>query len=88
MTDLPKTFDPGAIEARWYDHWEGSGQFRPERPDSEPFTIVMPPPNITGVLHMGHALNGTIQDVLTRYHRMLGENACWLVGHPVCIFIR
>ena len=66
MSELPKTFDPTAIEQRWYDHWESKGLFRPERPDEEPWTIVMPPPNVTGSLHIGHALDNTLQDILTR----------------------
>ena len=53
MTDLPKTFEPRAIEDRWYSHWESKGLFRPERPDATPWTIVMPPPNVTGSLHIG-----------------------------------
>ena len=57
MSELPKTFDPSAIEQRWYEHWESKGLFRPERPDEEPWTIVMPPPNVTGSLHIGHALD-------------------------------
>jgi len=80
MTELPKTFEPGPIEARWYDHWEKSGQFRPERGDAEPFTIVMPPPNVTGSLHIGHALDNTLQDILTRRARMQGKDALWVVG--------
>ena len=58
--ELAKTFDPTAIEAKWYQHWETSGQFRPERPDAQPFTIVNPPPNVTGSLHIGHALDNTL----------------------------
>jgi valyl-tRNA synthetase len=80
MTDLPKTFDPKAIEDRWYAHWESRGLFRPERPDARPWTIVMPPPNVTGSLHIGHALDNTLQDVLTRRERMLGKDALWVVG--------
>jgi valyl-tRNA synthetase len=80
MTDLPKTFDPAAIEQRWYDHWESRGLFRPDRPDATPWTIVMPPPNVTGSLHIGHALDNTLQDVLTRRERMLGKDALWVVG--------
>ncbi|WP_344706343.1 valine--tRNA ligase [Sphingomonas swuensis] len=80
MTDLPKTFEPGPIEARWYAHWEATGQFRPERKDAEPFTIVMPPPNVTGSLHIGHALDNTLQDVLVRRARMQGKDALWVVG--------
>jgi valyl-tRNA synthetase len=80
MTDLPKTFEPAAIEARWYGHWEKSGAFRPARPDAEPFTIVMPPPNVTGSLHIGHALDNTLQDILVRRARMQGKDALWVVG--------
>ena len=80
MTELPKTFEPGAIEARWYAHWEGEGLFRPERKEAEPFTIVMPPPNVTGSLHIGHALDNTLQDILTRRARMQGKDALWVVG--------
>src|SRR6476469_8523334 len=79
-TELPKTFEPGPIEARWYDHWETSGQFRPERGEAEPFTIVMPPPNVTGSLHIGHALDITLQDILTRHARLQGKDALWVVG--------
>jgi valyl-tRNA synthetase len=80
MSELPKTFDPASIEKRWYEHWESSGLFRPDRPDSEPWTIVMPPPNVTGSLHIGHALDNTLQDVLTRRERMRGKDALWVVG--------
>jgi valyl-tRNA synthetase len=80
MSELPKTFDPAAIEQRWYEHWESNGLFRPERPDEEPWTIVMPPPNVTGSLHIGHALDNTLQDVLTRRERMRGKDALWVVG--------
>jgi valyl-tRNA synthetase len=80
MSELPKTFDPKSIEERWYAHWETRGLFRPERPNAEPWTIVMPPPNVTGSLHIGHALDNTLQDVLTRRERMLGKDALWVVG--------
>jgi valyl-tRNA synthetase len=80
MSELPKTFDPKAIEQRWYAHWESAGLFRPERGDATPWTIVMPPPNVTGSLHIGHALDITLQDVLTRRERMLGKDALWVVG--------
>ncbi|WP_095013374.1 valine--tRNA ligase [Tsuneonella mangrovi] len=79
-SELAKTFDPSAIEARWYRHWEQSGAFRPERPDAEPFTIVNPPPNVTGSLHIGHALDNTLQDVVIRYERLRGKDALWVVG--------
>ncbi|MFO6447822.1 valine--tRNA ligase [Erythrobacter sp. NE805] len=81
MTDtLPTTFDPAEIEARWYAHWEAKGCFRPERPDAEAFTIVNPPPNVTGSLHIGHALDNTLQDVVIRYERLRGKDALWVVG--------
>ena len=77
---LEKTFTPADIEARWYAHWEQTGGFRPERPDAEPFTIVLPPPNVTGTLHIGHALNQTLQDILIRWQRLKGKDARWVVG--------
>ncbi|WP_159864805.1 valine--tRNA ligase [Novosphingobium sp. 9U] len=77
---LDKTFDPAAIEAKWYQHWENTGLFRPERPDATPFTIVNPPPNVTGSLHIGHALDNTLQDVVIRYERLRGKDALWVVG--------
>ncbi|MEP3226565.1 MAG: valine--tRNA ligase [Parasphingorhabdus sp.] len=77
---LDKNFDPAAIEARWYAHWEKSGQFRPERSDAEPFTIVNPPPNVTGSLHIGHALDNTLQDIIIRHERLKGKDALWVVG--------
>jgi valyl-tRNA synthetase len=80
MTELPKTFDPTEIESRWYQHWEGQGLFRPERADAEPFTIVIPPPNVTGSLHIGHALDVTLQDILVRHARLQGKDALWVVG--------
>jgi valyl-tRNA synthetase len=80
MTELPKTFDPAEIESRWYARWEGEGLFRPERPDAEPFTIVIPPPNVTGSLHIGHALDNTLQDILIRHARLQGKDALWVVG--------
>ncbi len=80
MTELPKTFDPATIETRWYAHWEEKGLFRPERPDAMPFTIVNPPPNVTGSLHIGHALDNTLQDIVVRYERLRGKDALWVVG--------
>ncbi|MEH3105135.1 MAG: valine--tRNA ligase [Sphingomonas phyllosphaerae] len=80
MTELPKTFDPAAIESRWYAHWEDKGLFRPDRPNAEPWTIVNPPPNVTGSLHIGHALDNTLQDILTRHARLKGKDALWVVG--------
>src|SRR3954470_663998 len=80
MTALPKTFDPAEIEARWYARWEEEGLFRPERTEAEPFTIVIPPPNVTGSLHIGHALDVTLQDILVRHARLQGKDALWVVG--------
>ena len=80
MTELPKTFDPATIETRWYQHWEEKGLFRPDRPDAMPFTIVNPPPNVTGSLHIGHALDNTLQDIVIRYERLRGKDALWVVG--------
>lgn len=80
MTELAKTFDPAAIEARWYRLWEEKGLFRPDRPGAEPWTIVNPPPNVTGSLHIGHALDNTLQDILTRHARLKGKDALWVVG--------
>jgi len=77
---LPTTFNPAEIEARWYSHWEETGGFRPKRPDAEPFTIVNPPPNVTGSLHIGHALDNTLQDIVIRYERLRGKDALWVVG--------
>ena len=80
MSELPKTFDPGAIEARWYPYWEEQNLFRPQRDDAEPFTIVIPPPNVTGSLHIGHALDNTLQDILIRHARLKCKDALWVVG--------
>jgi valyl-tRNA synthetase len=77
---IDKTFDFASIEAKWGKHWEESGAFRPERPDAEPFTIVNPPPNVTGSLHIGHALDNTLQDILIRHARLQGKDALWVVG--------
>jgi valyl-tRNA synthetase len=78
--EISKTFDPAAIEARWYRHWEANGLFRPDRPEAQPYTIVNPPPNVTGSLHIGHALDNTLQDVVIRYERLRGKDALWVVG--------
>jgi valyl-tRNA synthetase len=77
---LDKTFDPATIEKRWYEHWEKNGLFRPERPHAMPYTIVNPPPNVTGSLHIGHALDNTLQDIVIRYERLRGKDALWVVG--------
>ena len=79
--DMPKGYDPHAVEDKWYQYWEEHKYFRATvDPNREPFCIVMPPPNVTGQLHMGHALDNTLQDVLTRWRRMQGYNALWLPG--------
>ena len=81
MNQLPKTYDPKQVEKKIYDMWEKNGCFKGEiDPDKKPFSIVMPPPNVTGQLHMGHALDATLQDILTRYKRMQGYAALWLPG--------
>lgn len=80
MTELPKTFDPAEIESRWYQHWEEKGLFAPERPGADPWTLVNPPPNVTGSLHIGHALDNTLQDILVRHARLKGKDARWVVG--------
>ena len=80
---IEKTFDPASAEPRVSAAWEAVGAFRagrPERKDAAPFTIVIPPPNVTGSLHMGHALNNTLQDVLCRYERMRGKDVLWQPG--------
>jgi valyl-tRNA synthetase len=78
--ELPKTFDPKGMDQRWYDRWMEKKLFASTPDAREPYTVVIPPPNVTGVLHMGHALNNTIQDVLIRRARMQGKNACWVPG--------
>ncbi|MEO8470674.1 MAG: valine--tRNA ligase [Chryseolinea sp.] len=78
---LSTKYDPSEVESKWYKHWMQAGFFHSEpNPEKEPFTIVIPPPNVTGVLHMGHMLNNTIQDILIRRARMLGKEACWVPG--------
>ena len=78
---LDKSFDPGAVERRWYRRWEDAGWFAAGAEPGKPaFCIQLPPPNVTGVLHMGHAFNQTIMDALTRYHRMRGASTLWLVA--------
>jgi len=78
--ELSKNFDHSAAEQKWYQHWLEKKYFHSEPNDREPYTIVIPPPNVTGVLHMGHCLNNTIQDILIRRARMQGKNACWVPG--------
>jgi len=78
--EIPKTYEPGAAEEKWYKYWMEKNYFHSTPDSREAYTIVIPPPNVTGVLHMGHMLNNTIQDVLVRRARMLGKNACWVPG--------
>ena len=79
--ELPKAYDPQGVEERWYRFWEEKGYFHGEvNPEKQPYAIVIPPPNVTGELHMGHALNNTLQDVMIRYKRMDGYEACWFPG--------
>ena len=78
--ELSKNFEPAAIDDKWYSHWMNKGYFFSKPDEREPYTIVIPPPNVTGVLHMGHCLNNTIQDILIRKARMEGKNACWVPG--------
>src|SRR5215213_6042298 len=78
--ELTKNFEHSAAEQKWYQHWLDKKYFNSTPDDREPYTIVIPPPNVTGVLHMGHCLNNTIQDILVRRARMLGKNACWVPG--------
>jgi valyl-tRNA synthetase len=81
MAEISKTYNPKDIEAKWYKYWIDNQYFKSKpNPDKEPYTIVIPPPNVTGVLHMGHMLNNTIQDVLIRKARMEGKEACWVPG--------
>ena len=79
--NLPSVYDPGSVEGKWYEHWKENNYFAPGDDHSKtPFSIVMPPPNVTGSLHLGHALDNTLQDILTRWRRMQGYNALWLPG--------
>jgi len=78
---LAKTYNPKEVEGRWYKYWEENDLFKANaRSDKSPFSIVIPPPNVTGSLHMGHALNNTLQDILARYKRMKGYNVLWQPG--------
>ncbi|MCD8434946.1 valine--tRNA ligase [Tenacibaculum dicentrarchi] len=78
--NIPSKYDSKEVEGKWYDYWMKHNYFHSEVDDREPYTIVIPPPNVTGVLHMGHMLNNTIQDVLIRRARLQGKNACWVPG--------
>ena len=82
-TTLASRYDPKEAENRWYEFWEKNGYFHAEpddRPRERRYTIVIPPPNVTGALHMGHALNNTLQDILIRWRRMQGYNTLWMPG--------
>ena len=79
--ELEKSFSPKLIEDRWYSIWESAGYFKPTTSaDKSAYCIMLPPPNVTGTLHMGHAFQHTLMDALTRYHRMLGDNTLWQPG--------
>jgi valyl-tRNA synthetase len=78
--EIPSKYDPKSVEGKWYDYWMKNEFFHSTPDDREPYTIVIPPPNVTGILHMGHMLNNTIQDVLIRRARLMGKNACWVPG--------
>ncbi len=81
MKELEKIYSPSEIEKKWYKHWEESKYFAATLDDGkENYSIVIPPPNVTGILHMGHVLNNSIQDTLVRYNRMTGKNTLWLPG--------
>lgn len=80
--NIPKVYDPASVEKKWYEFWEKNRYFYAEpEPGKKPFSIVIPPPNITGKLHMGHALDNTLQDILIRWHRMMGDNTLWMPGY-------
>jgi valyl-tRNA synthetase len=78
--NIPSKYDPASVEDKWYSYWMEHGFFRSTPDQREPYCIVIPPPNVTGVLHMGHMLNNTLQDVLIRRARMQGKNALWVPG--------
>jgi len=81
MSEIPKAYEPGRIEQKWYDFWLKQGYFSPKiDPNKKPFVIIMPPPNVTGELHLGHALTATLEDILVRWHRMKGDPTLWLPG--------
>ncbi|MDO8472779.1 MAG: valine--tRNA ligase [Dehalococcoidia bacterium] len=81
MAEMPKAYEPGAVESHWYSHWMEKGYFTPRIDHSKkPFVIIMPPPNVTGELHVGHALTATTEDIMVRWHRMMGDPTLWLPG--------
>ena len=77
---LAKNYSPQESENKWYNHWNEQGYFNSAPNDQDAYTIVMPPPNVTGILHMGHALNNSVQDVLIRFAKLKGKNTCWVPG--------
>lgn len=78
--NLSKNYVARDVEDQWYAHWLKQNYFNSKANDAEAYTIVMPPPNVTGVLHMGHALNNTVQDILIRFAKLQGKNTCWVPG--------
>ena len=78
--EIPTKYNASEVESKWYSYWMKHDYFHSTPDHREPYTIVIPPPNVTGVLHMGHMLNNTIQDVLVRKARLEGKNACWVPG--------
>src|SRR5208283_4840217 len=81
LPELPKAYESALVEHKWYDYWLKHGYFKPKiDPAKKPFVIIMPPPNVTGELHLGHAITATLEDIMTRWHRMLGEPTLWLPG--------
>jgi len=81
LNQIPKAYDAKKVEGKWYQYWTEQGYFSPKiDPQKKPFVIIMPPPNVTGELHLGHALTATLEDILTRWHRMKGDPTLWLPG--------
>src|SRR5512137_1368933 len=79
--EMPKAYEPASVEQKWYKFWLEKGYFTPKIDlDKKPFVIIMPPPNVTGELHVGHALTATLEDIMIRWHRMKGEPTLWLPG--------
>ncbi len=79
--EMPKAYEPAEVEKKWYSYWESNGLFKGRpNPEKKPYSIVIPPPNVTGILTMGHVLNNTLQDILMRWHRMEGYECCWFPG--------
>ena len=78
--ELSKIYEPKEVESKWYATWDEASSFKPENDQEDTFTIMIPPPNVTGILHIGHVLNNTIQDILIRKNRMMGKSTLWLPG--------